>query len=145
MKHEDDPFTVEYKKGGTPSSEMTYIAGYIPEDLAQKFSLWATYNGVPRVSLIQEAIQRILVPIDAKKEAQMLADLAERAATQWNSIVLKTGGKKAGGKKSVEAARRTAYFQELAKSLHKRGLSRDHIKKIMTIAETKDKFVGEEG
>ncbi len=124
-----DPFgTIDYP---SVSKSMKIVSAYLPLSIAEKLTLRAT---VERISLSQTAAQVITkdMEVDDYSMEEMIDILVDKTVNNWEhqKKLHSWGFHDEGGTRYMEEEKEK-YIQTIKKSLGKRGLADNIIKKII--------------
>jgi hypothetical protein len=123
-----NPFLPQ-RASGKAESDDQFLGAYIPATDAEKVIILSLFRAVPKVFIIQRAIQDYLS--DFKIE-DLLTALSARARVEWQNRLLENQGKKDWSTASEKEARFQEYKNELREHLRiKVRLSISMIAKIL--------------
>ncbi|GEM_PF-2017960 len=124
----ENPFKPTRAKGKAMPTDQ-FIGAYIPEKVAEHFTLLALFRGIPKSALLEQAIR---VSADAMPVKEIMQFLIKRVAATWKAELLANDGKDTW-KTAAEKDTQLQYFkQEWSNYLKKTvSLSNDKITEIL--------------
>lgn len=119
-----DPFALSMQAGS--KADKMVIGAYIPKPLSEQLAMRSLHSGVSRSKLIELALIHYMKTVSVNTE-EIIFHLIKRTSAEWDSF-RQANVKKEGWNEKEQF---DSYKKQIRKSLTKRGISSEVIKKIM--------------